>query len=502
MEQTVSPQIAYNLLNKWQERPHIYFEDVLGAEKIWKLEDELLKACPRAIKEHKHIYVGSGHALGKDWTCGGLALWFLHCFCPSIVIETAPTDRQVKKIMWAETKKHWNKRKVDLGGTPYTTPYLEIRKEEWFLIGFTTKESGASKKAEGGKFQGFHSPNICVIVSEAQAVEDNIFDQIEAITTSATVLVIFIGNPTRASGRFAKGLKDKKNNIVFNFDCRENPNYIHRKTIIPGLCSYEWVEDKRQKWGEDSPLWQGRVMGQIPSKSINNVFAEEHIRIAKNRDVSGDQHNAGVALDVAGEGVDYNVGYAGRNGNVSKTMCKMNQPPSTNAVKALDMAKEVNGNFIVVDCDGMGIKDWQEIIKRDESRKYHVVKFHGSARFKKEPRADGNPQFYNLRAKAYMEVADETKAGRTSIPDDPELIEDLLEVKFFENKLGMIQLEEKEDIKERLDRSPSKGDAWIMYQWGIMQEYPRIELEKEYGDRVGHGEPVEAEEVTAISGYG
>lgn len=474
-------RIQSELIDRWREKPQIYFRDVLGVEKIWRLQDELLDACPRAIKEHKHIYIGSGHSLGKDYCCGGIALWFLHCYSPSIVIETAPTDRQVKKVMWGETMSHWNNKRVDLGGKPYTDPYLEIRKEDWYLIGFTTKESGASSKAHGGKFQGFHSPNVCVIVTEAQAVEDNIFDQIDAVTTNENVLVIFLGNPTRASGRFAKGLRDKKNNIVFNFSCLDNPNYKQKSIVIPGLCSYEWVEDKRRKWGEGDPRWQGRVLGQIPDSSINNVFSQSMIDTGREiKDTHGLLHNNGVALDVAGEGDDDNVLIGGQRGIVKDMKVKRINSASENAIESVAMCEDMEGIFIVVDCDGMGIKEWQELNKMPGiSDKYHLIKFHGSSRLKKPTRTD-KPEYENVRSKAAFKAQERLKAGLASIPDDDVLIEELLEIKYFENKRGLLQIEDNDDIKERLGRSPDKAMAWIMLQYGFSMELEPLDLAKKH----------------------
>ncbi len=488
---TVNPKIASELLNKWKARPHGYMNEVLKIEQIWELQDELLSVLPRAMKEHKPIYIGSGHALGKDYICAAIACWFLDCFSPSIVVETAPTDRQVRKIMWAETLGHWKKRDKALGGTAYRHPYIEIQ-ENWYLIGFTTKETGASREAEGAKFEGFHAPNILVIISEAQAVEDNIYDQIDAITTSENVLSIFIGNPTRATGRFAKGLRDKTNNIVFNFDCRDNPNYKQGKTVIPGLCSREWVERMREKWGEDDPRWDGRVRGQIPRKSINTLFSQDLIDKIKGREIKSHKHNAGVAIDVSGEGTDDEVIYGGKNGNVTKDIIKRSQAPGLTAIDALNMVEELEGNFIIVDCDGMGIKVWQEIMRREESRRYHIIKYHGSAKMKElDPRNKERTQYENLRAKAHMEARERAEQGLASIPNDQELIDDLMEPMFFE-KNGKMIIEPKEEIKERRGQSPGKGDTWIMLQWGFAQDYQKVELEgdSQYSDRQGHGEPI------------
>lgn len=463
-----------DLIPAWRESPITYFKQVLGVQATWELQDQLLSACPRAIKEHKHIYIGSGHSLGKDWTCGGIGLWFLHCYKPSIVILTGPTDRQVKKVMWGETMSHWRNKKIDLGGKPFTDPYLEIRKEDWYMLGFTTKETGASASGGGGKFQGFHAPSVCVIVTEAQAVEDAIFDQIDAITTNENVLVIFLGNPTRASGRFAKGLRNKTDNICFNFSCLENPNYKQRKTVIPGLCSYEWVEDKRKKWGENDPRWQGRVLGQIPEASINNVFTQALIDAGlRCNDCFGVSWNNGAAMDVAGEGVDDNVIMNGRKGLVQDILAKNVSAPSQNALDCLKACSDVSGNFIMIDCDGLGIGTWQELNKiPDIDQKYHILKFHGSTKYAKDPVK--NPDNYeNLRAKACFVAQARLKEGKASIPNIPELIEELLEIKFFENVRGLIQIEDNDDLKERLGRSPDHAMAWIMYQYATSLELER-----------------------------
>jgi hypothetical protein len=466
----MTDQQASILRNRWRTSPLYYINEALGIDLIWKLQEDLLLCLHRAIKERKPIYIGSGHALGKDYICSAIALWFLETFTPSIVIQTAPTDRQVKRIMWGETLQKWNNRKISLGGKAFTTPYIEVRKEDWYLIGFTTKESGSSKDGGGGKFQGFHSPNLCVIASEAQAVEDNIFDQIDAITTAENVLMIFIGNPTRAKGRFAAGLRDTKNNIIFNFSCLENPNYIQRKTVIPGLASYEWVEDKRARWGEEDPRWIGRVLGQIPEMGINSIFPLTLIEHMKSRHGLLAQHsaNGGVALDPAGEGDDDNVFMAGRGGEVLDVYTKTIIPPSESAHKAVSMCKAINGNFIIVDCDGMGIGPYQELCKFDENylRGIEIIKFHGSA---PSTLKDGERQIYqNMRAEAAFIAQQQGKDGKAGVFEhDNELIEDLMADEYFTNGRGLLQIIDKADIKETLGRSPGKGDAWKMLQYAF-----------------------------------
>lgn len=471
----------------WRENPQKYLTECLGITKIWELQNDLLNSCNKAIKEHKHIYIASGHALGKDFICSCIANWFLDCFIPSKVILTAPSDRQVKKIMWAEALSRFNNKIIKLWGKAFTNPYIEIRQEDWFLLGFATKDTGAAADSGGGKFQGVRAAkNMCVIVTEAQAVEDSIYDQIDAVATAENCLVIFIGNPTRARGRFAKGLKNKTNNIVYNFSCLDNPNYINRKIMIPGLATYEWVEDKRTKWGEEDPRWIGRILGQVPDNALSNTFPQSWINHVRERCgfLSIHSADAGVAVDSAGEGVDDNVIMSGKGGEVMEVYTKTLMTPTEVAHKAVEMCKRIFGKFIIFDCDGVGIRDYQECCKLPEEylRGIQIIKFHGSEPstiFETLPDGSRRPLYANLRAEASFITRDRGFAGKCSIEEkDKELIDDLMEEEYFENKRGLTQIEPKEDLKERLERSPGRGDAYKMLQWAFEQNFE----DKTYAD--------------------
>lgn len=473
-----------------------YFKDVLGIKHVWRkpgdldnhegepaiwsLQEDLLLAIPRAIKERKSIYVASGHSCGKDFVMGGIGLGFLQSNIPSLVVLNAPTGRQVNDIMWKETTGHWERKLVNLGGRAFVEPRIEIEKD-WYLIGFSTKETGGSKEAGGAKFQGFKGKdNVAVLVTEAQAVEDTILDQIDAITTANNVLVIFAGNPTRSKGRFAQGLKDTKNNIVFHYSCLQNPNYIERRSVIPGLASYAWVEKMRAKWGEDDPRWISRVLGKLPEGTLDVLFPEKVIdqMRAKQGFLAQYSDNRGVSLDPAGEGFDENVIMAGAGGQVLDVYTKTKMTPTETAIKAVEMCKAINGYFIVVDCDGLGQRDYAELKKLpdDYLRGIKIIAFHGSAPSQvKIPMDDGSlkPVYGNMRAEAGFVAADRGSKGRAALNEkDIELREDLEADEFFEKK-GVLWLIDKGDVKESLpgNRSPGRGDCFKMLQWAFNKEF-------------------------------
>lgn len=483
LENDIDPDATGKLINDWRKDIPLYFKEQLQLEHpIWKLQKEVIDAIPTAIAERKPIYIGTGHSLGKDFLFGCISNWFLDTHVPSKVILTGPTDRQVKHIMWVETLARYNGKRIKYGKA-FNIPYIEIQKENWFLMGFTTKDSGGG--AGGGKFQGIRSAyNQCILVTEAQSVEDGIRDQIDGIATAENILLIFGGNPTRTDGWFAKGLKDKKRNIVFNFSCLDSPNYIQDRIVIPGLVGRKWVEDKRTRWGEGDPRWVSRVLGQVPATSLNQTYGPDVMDMMKARHgfLGKYSFNRGVAVDSAGEGTDDNVFMSGSGGEVLDVYTTATIAPSVAAVKAVELCKAINGFWIIVDCDGIGIGVYQELIKL--SPEYlagiKIIKFHGSSgdvelldtggRFRQEKKK----MYVNLRAWAAFVAKERGLRGVAGVnPADNYLNEELEADEWFENRVGQIQLIDKKDIKEKLDpvRSPGRADCWKMLQWAFEQEF-------------------------------
>jgi microcompartment protein CcmK/EutM len=474
------------LIEQWARDIPLYLKEQLQLKyPIWDGQEKIVAAVPMAIKEHKPIFCGSGHAMGKDFIGGCIANWGLDTMVPSKVILTAPTDRQVKHIMWAETLARYNGKLIKYGKV-FESPYIEIRKEDWFLMGFTTKDSGT---AGGGKFQGIRSANnMIIIATEAQSIEDGIKDQIDGILAGVeNWLLLVLGNPTRKDGWFAKGLKDKKNNIVFNFSCLDSPNYKTGTTVIPGLVGKAWVDDKLKRWGPTDPRYMSRVLGQLPATSLNEMFPEEVMNKMKARHgfLARFSFNRGLAIDSAGEGIDDNVFMAGSGGEVTKVYTTATIAPSVAAVKAVEMCKEIMGSWIIVDCDGIGIAVWQELMKlsKDYLGGIQIIKFHGSSQDVEQLDTGGRHRdekkriYHNRRAEAAFVAKDRGFRGVAAVNiEDDYLCAELEADEWFENKSGQIQLIEKEDIKDKLDppRSPGRADCWKMLQWGFEQNYVEL----------------------------
>lgn len=428
----------------------------MGISKFSKGQAAILEAIPRAIAEDKPLVVPSGNAQGKDFIVSCVAPWFLYNYAPSKVINTAPTDRQVKEIIWSELQTRWNNAKVELPGRILSNK-IDIE-PDWFALGFTTKEAGSAT----GKAQGFHSPHICVIASEAQAIEDPIFEQLDSILNALVNLLIMIGNPLRTSGVFARAIDDTTNNIVVRLDCLDSPNYRSKENVIPGMASYSWIEKKRKQWNpegtEDHPLWLARVRGQKPRSSIDTVFGAELVERLVTTIPRVSVRKIVTSVDPAGMGDDEQVIYGGMSGEIIKQDIKPQCKAPESCSLVLQVVKETGSNHITIDADGMGAPIAQ-FLEKLKPNWITLEEVHGNG-------VTLNPQYQNQRAEMWFYAKEEAEAGRESIPDDEFLKQELMEVKYFINLRGKIQIEDKDDIKERIKRSPNRADAWILNVWG------------------------------------
>lgn len=392
---------------------------------------------------------------GKDFICGRIPLWFLFSYAPSKVIITAPTDRQVKEVIWAELSTAWNNARLELPGRLLTCK-VDVE-PDWFILAFTTKESGD----QTGKAQGFHSPNVCVIVSEAQAVEDKIFEQLDSLLGGEHNLMIMIGNPLRTTGTFARAIDDRTHNIVIRLDALDSPNYLDKKITVPGMASYEWIEKRRQLWNpegtEDDPRWLARIRGLKPKSSIDTLFSPELIAQMVLQEPRQTIRKIVVSNDPAGMGDDEEVIYLGISGRVTKQDIQTMSTGPSSCSRTLQMVREGGANHIIIDCDGLG-QPIADFIRKIKPEDVYLQEIHSQG-------TPEDPQYYNLAAEMWFYAKAEAEAGRERIPDDEYLKQELEERKYFINARGKVQLESKEDVKDRLGRSPNRADSWVMNVW-------------------------------------
>ena len=226
------------LLGRCRKDPIFFLTDILGVDP-WEKQCEIIES----VRDNDNTCVASGHGVGKTFISACTTLWFLYCHYMSRVITTAPTNRQVEHILWAEIWSLHRNSRVPLGGKLLKMS-LTIS-EKHYALGLATDDSD--------KFQGHHARHLLLVMDEAPGIEPAIFEASKGILTQAHSKSLLIGNPTSPSGPFFDSFKSKYFNPI-HISCYDSPA-IKEPEKYPALTTMKWINERKEEWGESSPMF-------------------------------------------------------------------------------------------------------------------------------------------------------------------------------------------------------------------------------------------------------
>ena len=410
--------------------------------KPWNKQAEILKA----LAANKHVAVRSCNGSGKTFTAALATLWWLAAYDEAIVITTAPTDRQVRNLLWREIRSLYESNRALFGGK-ITQTKLELSNKR-YAFGFATDSTE--------RFQGFHNRNILVIVDEASGVREFVFDAITGCMTTANAKLLMIGNPTSLAGTFYDAFH--KNRDLYKtihisaFDTPAFTGEIPAGDPLPaGVPTKEWVSRIARERGEDSAEYFCRVLGDYPLEAVDTLIALKHIESAVNKEFDDDDnHTPVMGLDVARFGDAQTVAIV----RIGPKVVKMESFRKTNLMettgRALDLARRFKVETIYVDEVGVGAGVLDRLREIDD---IEAVGVNGG----KQPK--DTERFYNLKAEKFDGLKQRFEDGEISIPDDPELISQLASMTYEFTSKGHLKLETKQQIRNSGRQSPDKADA-------------------------------------------
>lgn len=267
------------IIHRCQKDPEFFFREVLGDDP-WPRQIEIAES----VRDNRYTAVPSSHSTGKSWIAGRVLLWFTACFPHSKSISTAPTERQVKGIVWGEVADAHTRSKYPLGGK-LTTMQWKLD-PSWWAMGFTASDYNPNM------FQGFHAPNVLVLVDEAAGISAVLDKQIDSLMAGGDLARrLEIGNPVVAGGPFEHHAESKLYNTL-PISAFDTPNFTTfgiveadikndtwRDKIVgplprPNLITPEWVSERLELWGEDSDAWKSRVLGRFPDIVEGSYYGE------------------------------------------------------------------------------------------------------------------------------------------------------------------------------------------------------------------------------------
>lgn len=425
-----------------------FVEDELHMD-LWSKQREILEA----VRDHDYVAVKACHASGKTAAAGAIVGWWLGRGPGSVVITTAPTFRQVKKLLWSEIRRRVKAAPAVFETATLNDTELEID-DEWLAIGLSTDEAE--------NFQGWHADRILVIVDEASGVGEVIFEAIEGVLAGGEAKLLLLGNPTRLTGQFYRAFHSERAGWkTITISAFDTPAYTGERVseeLARRLTQRKWVEQRRVRWGEESPLWHVRVLGEFASEDDFAVCSLAAVEAAQRRScaVGVPGEVAVVACDVAREGSDETVIVARRGGRVRVVKAYVGRDTMRTVGEVTAAARQLQRltvvpPVIVIDDPGVG---GGVVDRLRELGEFDVVAFKGGS-------TANNPERYvNRRSEAWFELAEQLPT--LDLPPDEQLAADLVAPRWRLESDSKRRLEKKEDTKKRLRRSPDRGDAVVM----------------------------------------
>lgn len=451
-----------------QEEPVDFVELAFG-DTLWQKQVEVIES----VRDNTYTSVRSCHDIGKSFIASRTALWFLHSFPNSKVITTAPTFVQVENILWREIRAAKQKARLLLGGKVNQTS-IDIS-ENWFAIGLSTNEPS--------RFQGYHAVNILLIADEAAGITEDIFEASEGIVSSQGARVLYIGNPTSLAGTFYKSFNlpnvkkihisafDTPNFTTFGITLDDIRNNTWEQKVTaplpaPYLITPSWVADKYLRWGEGTPMWDSRVLGNFPQQGEDTLIPLIKIEEATRRELEikpDDPEQIGA--DIARFGVDKTIFLHRKGGKTIEIQEYSHSDTMLTAQRLFDFSRFHPFGDLCVDLPGIGAGVVDRLRQLEDKREVFDVNV---------GLPSNDPErFVNLRAEYYWGLRERFYEGTIQIPPDDELMSQLSNLKFKYTTKGQIQIESKEEMKKRDLPSPDKADA-LMLAYAPMRKKPGL----------------------------
>ncbi|WP_158857535.1 hypothetical protein [Streptomyces sp. NRRL B-1347] len=426
-----------------------------------------------ALAEHHRAAVRGPHGLGKT----GLASWAVLWFATTReaagidwkVLVTASAWRHLSVYLWPEIHKWARRIRWDVLGRQ---PFSELR--ELLTLNLKLVHGAATPVASHKPelIEGAHAESLLYMIDEAKVVVDGTWDAIEGAfsggrtdRTLPEAFALAISTPGPPAGRFydihrrAPGLEDWWVRHV-----------TLAEAVAAGRISPQWAEQRARQWGRDSAMFANRVLGEFHASDEDSVIPLAWVEAAIERwhawDGAGRPALEGrriLGVDVARSGGDSTV-FAHRQGHAI-TELEIHDREDTMQTTARVQAAVGQGEqerVPVVDSMGVG----GGVVDRLRELNVPVLAYTGAAKSRSRTR-DGEWGFTNLRSAAYWrvrELLDPAFDAELLLPPDDLLISDLT-APTWKTLTGIppkIQIEPKEQLVERLGRSPDRGDAVVM----------------------------------------
>jgi hypothetical protein len=428
---------------------------------LWSKQCEIIES----VRDNRETAVHSCHEAGKSMTAASTAVWWIatHPIGEAFVVTTAPTNTQVRAILWREMNR------------------LHVRGEligrmnltEWYvgneLIALGRKPADYAEEA----FQGIHARYVLVILDEACGVKKTLWDAGSTLTANEHSRILAIGNPDNAHGEFARVCRPGSGWRVIHIGAEHTPNFTGEPVsdlVSESLISPVWVEEKKLAWGEGSALFTSKIKGQFPTDADVGVIPFSWASACRFIELPAAGARC-AGLDVGGGG-DLTVLRERIGPRAGRERTWNESDPMKLVGQLAEVLNEWETERLIIDVIGLG---WGVYGRLRELSRFHeptmpdtlhaavVIPFNAA----EAPTQRNRVRFLNKRAEMHWNGRELARTQRWDLWEiSDEVLQELTESHYdIIDSRGRIKIEPKMLVNARLGRSPDRADALLMAYW-------------------------------------
>lgn len=418
--------------------------------------DPLVAIC-EGVAAGKDVGVESGTGTGKTFLGAGLGLWYNACFEDSLVITTAPVEKQLKAQCWKEIGLHFPKYRARYPNASMVDLRVRMREgageqERWAIIGYGCGVDADASSAT--RAQGFHAKDMLIVTEETPGVPPPVMTALANTRTGAHNHALALGNPDHQLDELHK-FCIRPGTVHVRISALDHPNVVTGRELIPGATSRQFIASRLAEYGSEThPLYQSRIRGISPVMNPKGYFHPDDVAAGLGRTLRQDQYAFApviLSCDPAWEGDDELV--IGKRQGLWYQVLEV-IPKNDNdlhiANKLARYEDEHDADAVFIDLGyGTGIVS----AGRTMGRNWTLVAFAEKA---------NDPGCLNKRAEMMQGARDWLKSGgcvSTKGVWADQLRTDMLSLETIPRPDGILQFEAKKDMKARGLKSPGQLDC-------------------------------------------
>jgi hypothetical protein len=443
------------LLKVWREDPIRFVREVFHAEPDKWQAEALMNSINPIRNGRGHVAMKSCAGPGKTCELAWLGWHRLLCFGgkgqhPKGLALSISWDN-LNRGLWTELAKWY-------AVSPLLQHLFDFTKEQirskdhprtWHLSA-TGYAKSADQEAIGRTLSGLHCEYPFILMDESGDIAPSIVRSAEqALTGCISGLLATAGNTTSQNGMLfhvCSTLRGEWDVTTITGD----PDRADRSSRV----DIDWARKQIETYGRDNPWVMAFVLGEFPPGGLNTLLSIEDVEAAMKRAPREDAYcwaEKRLGVDVARFGDDRTVIFP-RQGIAAFSPVVMRVADTSQISARVATAHNVWGKDSQVDqiyIDDTG--HWGHgVIDQLRTARFPAsgVQFHST---------QCDPQYYNMRAQIWMRMAEWVKQGG-ALPNIPELVGELT-APTYSFKKGKFLLEDKDQIKTRIGKSPDLADA-------------------------------------------